>query len=260
MVTNQIVATTFRNCAFSLNWFMAAIIFCVCLSPSNLVANDAAYAALELALKDCEDRAEMLGANRFSFVRNSEIDGESFGVAYSPRSDNEGDWSLLYPESEAASKTVRKALNKLSIEVGSDRKIHLSNPREYAAGGFTFHSETEDYWIFHSGVVDVASADKDERKFIRRARGRLLSELAVEKSSSRIRSLKMTNTKNIHMAPFFVIKEFYLEFLFEEAWIGGPIVQKAVKQNVSGRAVVVKFDIKKVKENTDFAIWDQTVP
>ena len=227
----------------------------VFLFTQKLLANDDAYAALELAMLETEARAELLGEGRFTFSRSmDEGDGVQFDVFYSPQNDEENQWALVDPLPETAPKKIRKAFKKLAEEIDADRNIHLDDPRKYLQIELTLASETDELWIFHGGTIDVAGSDKAGRNFMRKAKGRLLSEVKVYKDVPRFHSLKMTNTKNIYPVPVAAIKNFYLKYEFGEAWPGGPIVQTNVEQLVEGRAFFVKFHMEMKVQNKNFNI------
>ena len=235
-----------------LAFFSCAVVFCL---PQQLLANEAAFAALELAMQDAEKRAELLNEERFTFTRSmDEGDDVQFEVFFAPRPDDAAQWTLVDPLPDAAPRKIRKAFKKLSKEIDADRNIHLNDPRRYLQIELILHSETDDLWIFRGGAIDVAGSDKEGRNFMKKAQGRLRSEVVVYKEAPRFHSLTMTNTKKIYPIAIAAIKDFYLRFEFDEAWPGGPIVQTNVEQVVAGRALMVKFHMEMKVNNRDFRI------
>jgi hypothetical protein len=205
-------------------------------------ANDAAFGALERALEDCETRARTLGDARFSFHRVVEKEnGVRLRARFTPQGASGGSWELIEPAPADASAKVRRAFDEFAGEEESDRKINLREPRRYLHAEFPLSEETADAWIFRGPTIDLSDGSERARNFMKKARDALVTEIVVRKEPARIASVELTNSKAIRPAPLAVIDDFYLRYDFDEAWPGGPIVMRSVRQSVAGHVLIAKF-------------------
>jgi hypothetical protein len=208
-------------------------------APSK--GEEAAFAAFEHALDECEIRAKSLDEARFSFLRSSEdLEGTKLLAKFTPQGES-GGWELVDPDTDQPKKKTRRAYNDFSKETDSDRIIHLREPRSYMHGTYALTGETADSWVFTGPAVDVKDQSEKAQNFMKKARHALVTEIVVGKSPARLRSVTMTNVKPIHPLPIAVIEDFELQYVFGEAWPGGPIVVTAARQYVKGNALFAKI-------------------
>lgn len=224
---------------------LTAILFvasCAALWSATASANEAAFSALEQAIIECEARAELLGDARFSFHRIVEKEnGARLQAFFTPQGTSEGSWELVDPPLSDAPRKVRRAFKEFAEEDDSDRLISLREPRRYLHSEFQLADETADSWIFRGPTIDLSDDTERTRNFMRKARDALVAEVVVRKNPVRLASLQLTNTKPIYPVPVAVIEDFYLKYDFDEAWPGGPIIMRAVRQSVAGKAFFAKF-------------------